>query len=163
MSIKALALAAALAVSGGSFATAATAIDPLNITAYSNSGGKLFTSIKTSSNFLSALTSAFNTSGFNSLYSTLTSTYAGIQNFQNILVTFKPVKGSGDQSWTGQLAFNTATKSVTFGSVTLLSPTQLSVQAPVAVPGPEAGAGIGALIMGGMFLWSARRRKAAQV
>jgi len=32
--------------------------------------------------------------------------------------------------------------------------------APTAVPGPEAGAGLGALAMGGMAMWMVRRRKA---
>lgn len=159
MRIKALALAAALAVSGGSFASA-SAIDDLGIKGYSS--GRLLTSINTSTNFLSALTSAFNSSGFNGLYSTLTSTFGGFQDYKDILVTFKPVKGSPDRNWSGLLTFDTATKSVTFGSATLFSPAQLDVQAPVAVPSPEAGAGIGALLMGGIFFWSTRRRRAAE-
>lgn len=37
----------------------------------------------------------------------------------------------------------------------------VSVRAAVAVPGPEAGAGVGALAMGGAALWMARRRREA--
>lgn len=37
----------------------------------------------------------------------------------------------------------------------------VSVQGPVQVPGPEAGAGLGALALGGMAFWANRRRKAS--
>jgi len=37
--------------------------------------------------------------------------------------------------------------------------TNVSVKAVTAVPGPEAGAGLGALAMGGAALWMKRRRK----
>ena len=36
---------------------------------------------------------------------------------------------------------------------------KVSVVGPVAVPGPEAGAGLGALALGGMALWAKRRRR----
>jgi hypothetical protein len=161
MSIKAFALAAGIAVMSATSAAAATPIDPLNITAYSSAGGKLFTSIKSSTSFLGALTTAFNTSGFDDLFDSIKATYAGLENFPVILVSFKATKGSGDTSWTGQLAFNSSAKSLTFGSVTLLSPTELAIQAPVAVPGPEAGAGLGALLVGSLLLWTNRRRKSS--
>ena len=35
----------------------------------------------------------------------------------------------------------------------------VSVKGPVAVPGPEAGAGLGALALGGMAFWASRRRR----
>ncbi|OWK26148.1 hypothetical protein AJ87_46405 [Rhizobium yanglingense] len=72
---------------------------------------------------------------------------------------FTAKKSDGAVSnWYGELNFNTATQTVSFGSSQSVGGT-VQGNPTVAVPGPEAGVGLSALMMGGMAFWMVRRRK----
>lgn len=149
MKMKSIALAAMIAASSFTASNAASILDPLKLTADPSSS--FSTEIETWDGFWAEFLGVFGTNGYDNVLT-------AFENFgldfdqDNTDVSFnKPAPAP--LPWYGYLTFNNSNKSVTFASATD------NVDNPVvAVPGPEAGAGLGALLLGGMALWVARRR-----
>ena len=82
-------------------------------------------------------------------------------------VLLQTFTGSGI-SGNHEFEFNVATKgdyelyfeSLALGFLGYVAVDNVSVSSVVAVPGPEAGAGLAGLAMAGMYAWASRRRKA---
>lgn len=136
MKLKYLALAGAMAFSTPAFAATVTS----NNTVAANS--TIATSIYNT--WVSAWTSTLNTA-------------YGVDNWANDL--FTTFGGGGKKYLTGELYNSDYSfyQSFSWNSATKIA----SYNTPVAVPGPEAGAGLGALAMGGVAYILARRRKVA--
>jgi hypothetical protein len=150
MNIKPLALAALIAASSFSVSNAASILDPLKLTAEPSSS--FSTEIDTWDGFWGVFLGVFNSNGYTNVFNAFASFAQGFDE-ENTEVTFN-AQSLVPLPWQGYLTFNTDLQSVTFASST-----NLVDNAVVAVPGPEAGAGMGALILGGMAFWLARRRK----
>jgi hypothetical protein len=138
MKLKSLALAAALSVAGINTAHADIASD-LGI--YGNVGTTFFSSLPSYAAFYSALTS-YDYGSIYGFFGPATSTTVGV------------VPGTSNL-WSALLEFNTSTSTVYSNGFVV----NTAGQTVTPVPGPEAGAGLGALAMGGMAFWMARRRK----
>lgn len=151
--MKSIALAAIIAASSFSASNAASILDPLKLTVAFPAS--FATDIDTHDGFWSAFLGVFGANGYDSVVNAFSDDFGF--NFDpdtNDVAFNKPAPAP--TAWLGYLTFNGANKSVTFASFTgsTANPT-------VAVPGPEAGAGLGALLLGGMALWVARRRNSA--
>ncbi|TCU15657.1 hypothetical protein EV130_12041 [Rhizobium azibense] len=158
MNLKSIALAAVIAASSMSTAYAATSpIDDLKLTYKQD--GEFSTRVTTAQSFWSAFVTAFNANGYTSIYNSFKSLALDIDDYDWPSITFTAKKSDGAVSnWYGELNFNTANQSVSFGSSQSVGGT-VQGNPTVAVPGPEAGAGLSALMMGGMAIWMVRRRK----
>lgn len=152
MKIKSLALAAAIAVSGLPSAYAAT--PPASLGLGQLTPGILSTTVGTANGFFNALKTAFDQSGYAGLTSSITGSFQALSDATSSNYFLFHLAGVSD-SWGGSLNFNNTTQTITFNSLGFTGNLQQQV---AAVPGPEAGAGLGALAIGGLALWMKRRR-----
>lgn len=159
MNLKTFGLAVAIAASSISVSLAATPIDSLGLKYKATQNGIFSTSVTTAQSFWDNLTTAFNAEGFNDIYQSIQGIANNIGLYPTATVSYVAKKTDiGATSWTGYLTFNTATQTISFASGNLIN-ASLVANPTVAVPGPEAGAGIGALMLGGMAYWYSRRRQ----
>jgi MYXO-CTERM domain-containing protein len=164
MKLKNLALATMLAA-GVAFAPAANAAsisETLGLSGY----GKLFgdnffqSSLTSDSSFLAGLQSVASTNSF----SQIVDAFVGYANGTGAALTANSLTGSyvagNSYSWLSILTFNSAANTIQFAGNTITASTGNNGSV-TPVPGPEAGAGLGALAMGGLAFWINRRRKDA--
>ncbi len=136
MKLKYLALAVAITFSAPAMAAVPVSTQPTSVFTTYSGAETLFSSWKT------AWTTAFNTIGT-----------------QGTDWTFSEVQIPSLAFLLGQFS-TTPSASTNFGAnFSFINGTAVYSLPAVAVPGPEAGAGLGALAMGGMAFWIARRRK----
>lgn len=162
MNLKTFGLAVAIAASSisvSSATTPATPIDSLGLKYKSVQKGTFSTTVNTAAGFWDNLTSAFNTYGFQAIYDSVEDIASNIGLYQTAIVTFSPKKTDvGATLWTGYLTFDSSTKTISFASSDLVGGS-LVANGTVSVPGPEAGAGLGAALLGGAaYLYSRRRQ-----
>lgn len=154
-SLKGVAVAAMLAVSSFGTANAATFSD----LGLSYVGDYTFKStVATAATFWSTIQSL-----------ATTETYADISGyFASKLNPGETIDGTNDvgrfgsritSPWFAQITFNSSTKTISFLGADINSSVTETSGSTVPVPGPEAGAGIGALAMAGMAYVAMRRRK----
>ena len=164
MAIKHLALAAIVAagLSVAPSAKADTITDALGLSAF----GQLFSnnffqsSLSSSTSFLGALQTVASSYTYSQILGSLVS-FANSTGPSTPLSTetFSVGYVTGESAvWSASMLFDSGSKSISFAgnTITAISGDNGSV---VPVPGPEAGAGIGALAMAGLAFWMARRRK----
>lgn len=149
MKLKSLTIAAFMAFSSVSAANAASSIlDPLDL--FPEPSSSFSTTIDKAGTFWGTFLGIFSTNGYNNVVNAFAAVGLNF-NPSDTEVTFN---GTSELPWQGFLTFKGATETVTF-----VYTTDLGEETVVSVPGPEAGAGLGALAMAGMGYLIMRRRK----
>lgn len=162
MNMKGIVLAAAL-VSGIAASTPARAdaiSTALGLIDYNFAFGQHFfqSNLASDGEFLSKLVLVANTSTFTEILSSFVA--FGVSEGGSINQnTFSGAFAVGtNPNWISTIAFNQSNGSITFAGNTITAATGNN-DTVVPVPGPEAGAGIGALALAGMAYAATRRRK----
>lgn len=153
LNLKGVAIAAVLAMS--SFAPAKAAVlDDLGL---SYMGEYVFkSSVNTASSFWSILQDVATTNTYSQISSYFQDLLDPGEQIEGISTVTK-LGGRASTSWLAEITFNAGTISFVAADVGgTVTPTTGAV---VPVPGPEAGAGLGALAMAGMAYVAMRRRK----
>lgn len=153
MNIKAIALTAAMLA--GSFGAANAVTN--NDLQLGYTGDYVFTStVSTAASFWSTLSTLTSTNGYNSVYSYFSSFLATGETLDGVSDVAK--LGGRTTSWLAQVNFNSATSTISFKGATIDDQVTSTIGSVTPVPGPEAGAGLGALAMLGVAYWAKRRR-----
>jgi len=159
MKAKYLALAAALA-----FSTPVLAAAPFSDTQTANNG--LFDA-EVTFDVIANNVYKFDLSVFSSAFSKATGTssvtatiFDSLNNFVTKLTGTTNFSNPGDSTWTQFTALTGGTYTLAWagGSIRSTTSATATVSDITPVPGPEAGAGLGALALGGMALLMKRRR-----
>ncbi|MBU0835714.1 MAG: hypothetical protein KKH33_25510 [Alphaproteobacteria bacterium] len=159
MNLKGVALATVVAMSSFAPAKAAGIADALQLTNYFNIGQNLFvSSLTTDDSFLDKLEEVAQTSTF----SQIVSAFVNFANSKGASLTNAGFSGAysvgANGGWSSTILFSESTGTIQFAGNTVTATTGNNTPV-VPVPGPEAGAGLGALAMAGMAYVAMRRRK----
>jgi len=164
MKLKHLALAALMSVTAPMAVNAATSYNYSDLQLSYSGDYRFGSGVATASAFWDILSSLANSNGYTSVYNYFDSvSHLGLDlaGFSDVI---KIKTSRNDPTWSGNLKFDTDNLKISFlgadingtgvgGSVTTTG------GSTVPVPGPEAGAGLGALAMGGIALYMKRRRR----
>lgn len=154
MNIKSLALAVGIAASTFSVSSASAGIlDDLDLTYLED--GQFSTGITSADDFWGEFKTIFFANSFQLVLDGFRDLAADFDDYEWNQVGFNSTTFA---PWSGFLNFSVPTSTVTFASSNFVNGAFVP-NPTVAVPGPEAGAGIGALAMAGVAYLAMRRRK----
>lgn len=154
MNIKSLALAVGIAASTFSVSSASAGIlDDLDLTYLED--GQFSTGISSADDFWGEFKKIFFANNFQLVLDGFRGLAADFDDYEWNQVGFNSTTLA---PWSGLLNFSIPTSAVTFTSSNIING-EFSPNPTVSVPGPEAGAGLGALAMAGVAYFAMRRRK----
>ncbi|QEE43356.1 hypothetical protein FVA81_01530 (plasmid) [Rhizobium sp. WL3] len=153
LNFKGVAIATVLAMSSFTPAKAATFGD----LGLDYIGGYVFSSsVSTAASFWSTLQDLANTNTYGQISGYFAGFLADGEDIEGASTVSK-LGGRNSTSWLAEITFNSG--SISFVAADVGGTVTPTVDSVVPVPGPEAGAGLGALAMAGMAYVAMRRRK----